>query len=43
MYNMFLEPCTSPFDRPDVARLMKKNCVIPPRSAYEWYLEITVR
>lgn len=43
MYNMFLEPCTSPFDRPDVARLMKKNCVIPPRSAYDWYLEITVR
>ena len=37
-----LEPCTAPFDRPDVARLHGKNSVMKAKSAYRWHLDITV-
>lgn len=43
IYNIFIEPCTAPFDRPDVARCMGKGSVIPARSSYEWYLDITIK
>ena len=42
IYNLFVEPCTAPFDRPDVARLMDKHSLIPARSSYDWHLDIRV-
>jgi hypothetical protein len=43
LYNIFIEPCTGSFDRPDQARLRGENSIIKPESTYEWYLTITVR
>ena len=40
MYNIFLEPCTASFDRPDIAKAMKKASVIPAQSEYTWHIEI---
>ncbi len=42
IYNLFIEPCTAPFDRPDIARLMGKGSVIPGRSSYAWHLDLRV-
>lgn len=42
IFNLFVEPCTAPFDRPDVARLMGKCSVVPAQSAYSWYLDLSV-
>jgi hypothetical protein len=42
LYNMFLEPCTAPFDRPDVAKLHDAVSTVGPRSTYEWHLAISV-
>lgn len=43
MYNIFLEPCSAPFDRPDVANCLKKGSVIPANSSKKWFVEITVK
>jgi len=42
LYNIFLEPCTSAFDRPDVARLFGQNTAIPAQGSYEWSLAISI-
>ena len=42
LYNMFLEPCTAPFDRPDVAKLHKAVSTVKAKSTYEWHLTICV-
>ena len=42
IYNIFLEPCTAPFDRPDVANLRGQGSVVKAHSIYEWHLNITV-
>ena len=42
MYNLFVEPCTAPFDRPDVARIMRKGSVVKANSNYSWYLDLGV-
>lgn len=42
IYNIFLEPSTSSFDRPDIAKVMGKCSVIPANSDYTWYLEIAL-
>ncbi len=42
LYNIFLEPCTATFDRPDVARYRKEDSTLPAHSALEWYLNITL-
>lgn len=39
---LIVEPCTAPFDRPDMAKAMKKGSVIPAASTYSWWLEIEV-
>jgi hypothetical protein len=41
-YNIFLEPCTASFDRPDAARYRGEVSTLPGGSTYEWYLEIAL-
>ena len=43
LYELFLEPCTAPLDRPDLARLAGEDALLPARAVREWYLEIDVR
>ena len=40
---LFLEPCTSSYDRPDLARLHRELSILPARGEYVWHLEIAVR
>jgi hypothetical protein len=42
LYNIFLEPCTSSFDRPDIARLRGECSSVKARSKYEWFLDIRI-
>ena len=42
LYNLFLEPCTSPFDRPDAARYRGQGMTLKGRSVYEWRLNLTL-
>jgi hypothetical protein len=42
LYNIFLEPCSATFDRPDVARYRGENSVIPANTTMAWYLEISL-
>ena len=42
LYELFLEPCTAPYDRPDLARLHGALSQLPSRGTREWYLEIAV-
>jgi len=42
LYNIFLEPATSSFDRPDVAKLRGECSIVPAHGTYEWYWDITV-
>ena len=41
-YNIFIEPCTSSFDRIDVARLRGECSSMPAKSIISWYLNITI-
>ena len=41
-YCFYFEPCTSAFDRPDIARLHGMDSVLKARSSYSWYLNISV-
>lgn len=41
-YNIFLEPCTSSFDRPDVARYRGEVATLGGHASYEWHLNITL-
>jgi hypothetical protein len=43
IYNLFLEPCSASFDRPDFAAARGQNSLVKACSTYEWYLNITVR
>ncbi len=40
IYNIFLEPCTCAFDRPDAARLWGQVSTIPANGAYEWQMAV---
>jgi len=40
--NFYLEPCTAPFDRPDIARLHKKQSILKPYEEKSWYLKMMV-
>jgi hypothetical protein len=42
LYNIFLEPCSAPFDRPDVARYRGQVSTIPGGAVREWHLNITL-
>ena len=41
--NFYFEPCTAPFDRPDIARLHKKQSTLKPYEEINWYLKMTVK
>jgi len=41
-YNIFLEPCTTSFDRPDVARYRGETAIVQGNTTYEWHLNITL-
>jgi hypothetical protein len=41
-YNIFLEPCSAPFDRPDVARLRGQGSIVKAHSQVTWHLCMTV-
>lgn len=40
LYNIFLEPGTAAFDRPDVARCRNQVATLKGRATYEWHLNI---
>lgn len=42
VYELFVEPCSAPMDRPDLAMLVGAPCVLPARGVREWHLEIEV-
>lgn len=42
LYNIFLEPCTASFDRPDVARYRQEISTVRANSTYQWNLHITL-
>ena len=42
IYNIFLEPCTVAFDRPDVARLWGQTSTVPAGGAYEWQMAVSL-
>lgn len=42
-YNIFLEPCTASFDRPDAARYRGQASTVEGHGVYEWHLEILLQ
>lgn len=42
LYNIFIEPATAPFDRPDLACLRGQCSWVGPHGLYEWHLNLTV-
>ncbi len=42
LYNIFLEPCTAPFDRPDAARHRGQGMTLKGGEVYEWHLNLTL-
>jgi hypothetical protein len=42
LYNIFLEPCTAPFDRPDAARYRGQGMTLKGRAVQTWHLNITL-
>jgi len=41
-YSILLEPCTSSFDRLDIAKIRGQCSSVWPKSKYSWYLNLTV-
>lgn len=42
LYNIFIEPCTTSFDRPDAGRYRGELSTVKGKSTYEWYLNLTL-
>lgn len=42
LYNLFLEPCTATFDRPDVAHLRGQGSRVEAKGTLTWYLTMAV-
>ena len=42
LYNIFLEPCTGTFDRPDVARYRGEGSTVNGNSIYTWHLNFSL-
>ncbi len=42
IYNVFLEPCTASFDRPDFAAARGQASKVDAFSSYEWFLNIAI-
>jgi hypothetical protein len=43
LYNIFLEPCTAPFDRPDAARYRGQGSSLAAKATIDWHLSITMQ
>jgi len=42
LYNIFIEPATAPFDRPDLARMHGQCSSVAPHGIYEWRLNLSI-
>jgi len=42
LYNIFLEPGTASFDRPDAARYRKEVSTLKGNSIFKWHLNLTL-
>ena len=42
LYNIFLEPCSASFDRPDAARYRGEVSHLPAKASLEWYLSLSL-
>jgi galactose mutarotase-like enzyme len=42
LYNIFLEPCTAPFDRPDAARYRGQGAILKGGVVQRWHLNLTL-
>lgn len=42
LYNIFIEPCTVCYDRPDLAKKYGQISTVKSQETYQWYLQITV-
>lgn len=42
IYNIFLEPCTGTFDRPDIARYRGEGSTVKGNSIYTWHLNFSM-
>jgi hypothetical protein len=42
LYNIFLEPCTAPFDRPDAARYRGQGSTLKGGAVQTWHLNLTL-
>ena len=42
LYNIFIEPATAPFDRPDLARMRGQGSSVGPYGSYEWHLNLAI-
>ena len=42
IYNIFLEPGTASFDRPDAARYRKEVSTLKAKAVFEWHLNLTL-
>ena len=42
LYNLFLEPCTMPFDRPDIGKKLGEVSTVGAKSTVSWYLNISI-
>lgn len=42
LYNIFIEPCTVCYDRPDVARQYGQVSKVAPRGQYQWHIDLTL-
>jgi hypothetical protein len=42
LYNVFLEPCTASFDRPDAARYRAEVSTLKANAAVDWHLNFTL-
>lgn len=42
LYNIFIEPCTVCYDRPDLAKQHGQVSKVNGNSSYEWYIDLTL-
>lgn len=42
LYNLFIEPCTVCYDRPDIAKKHGQKSTVKGSGDYHWYVEITI-
>jgi hypothetical protein len=43
LYNIFIEPCTVCYDRPDIAKKYGQVSSLPAAGNYKWFVDITIK